>query len=102
MVVFTWGSHLVVVVVLYSHCVCVVVSIVVLGSLVQSGLLSNFDKTGTETGPHRLKNLEKLNRTDVNRFSAVFIGFLRLTDRLNQSQSQLVEDWLRPVSELLI
>jgi len=33
----------------------------VLGSPVQSGLLSKFDKTGTETGPHRLKNLEKLD-----------------------------------------
>jgi len=34
---------------------------IVLGSLVQSGLLSKFDKTGTETGPHRVKNLEKLD-----------------------------------------
>ncbi|EDQ98215.1 uncharacterized protein LACBIDRAFT_336171 [Laccaria bicolor S238N-H82] len=31
----------------------------VLGSPVQSGLLSKFDKTRTETGPHRLKNHEK-------------------------------------------
>jgi len=53
----------------------------VLGSPVQSGLSSKFDKTGTETGPHRLKTLEKLDRTDVNRFSAVFIGFRRLKDR---------------------
>jgi hypothetical protein len=34
---------------------------IVLGSPVRSGLLSNFDKTGTGTGPHRLKNLEKLD-----------------------------------------
>jgi len=33
----------------------------VLGSLVQSGLSSKFDKTGTETGPHRLKNLKNLD-----------------------------------------
>ncbi|KIJ96176.1 hypothetical protein K443DRAFT_10802 [Laccaria amethystina LaAM-08-1] len=32
---------------------------VVLGSLVQSGLLSKFDKTGTGTGLCRLKNYEK-------------------------------------------
>jgi len=37
------------------------VSQLVLGSLVQSGLLSKFDKTGTGTGLHRLKNHEKLD-----------------------------------------
>jgi len=34
---------------------------IVLGSLVQSGLLSNFDKTETWTSPHKLTNLEKLD-----------------------------------------
>jgi hypothetical protein len=34
---------------------------VVLGSPVQSGLLSNFDMTRTGTSPHRLKNLKKLD-----------------------------------------
>jgi len=34
---------------------------VVLGSPVQSGLLSKFDKTRTGTGLHRLKNHEKLD-----------------------------------------
>jgi hypothetical protein len=53
----------------------------VLGSPVQSGLLSNFDKTETWTGPRKLTSLEKLDRTDINRFSAVFRGFLRLKDR---------------------
>jgi hypothetical protein len=56
-------------------------SILVLGSLVQSGLLSKFDKTGTETGPHRFRNLEKLDQTDVNWFSVVFVGFCQLKDR---------------------
>jgi len=33
----------------------------------KSGLSSKFDKTGTKTGPHRLKNLEKLDQTDDTR-----------------------------------
>jgi hypothetical protein len=33
----------------------------VLGSPVQSSLLSKFDKTGTGTGLHRLKNYKKLD-----------------------------------------
>jgi len=57
----------------------------VLGSPVQSGLLSNFDKTKTWTGPHKSTNLEKLDWTKVNRFSAVFVSFLWLKD-----QSQMV------------
>ncbi|EDR05173.1 uncharacterized protein LACBIDRAFT_329973 [Laccaria bicolor S238N-H82] len=35
--------------------------LLVLGSPVQSGILSKFDKTGTWTGPHRLKDHEKLD-----------------------------------------
>ena len=54
---------------------------VVLGSLVQSSLLSKFDKTETRTGPPRLKNHEKLDWTNVNRFSAVLVSFLPLKDR---------------------
>jgi len=50
----------------------------VLGSPVQSGLLSKFDKTGTRTGPHRLKNHEKLNWTNINWFSVVLVSFLWL------------------------
>ena len=53
---------------------------VVLGSPVQSSLLSNFDKTETWTSPHKSTNLEKLDWTDVNWFSAVFVGFLWLKD----------------------
>ena len=59
-------------------------------SLVQSGLLSNFDKTETWTGPHKSTNLEKLDWTDVNWFSAVFIGFLQLKD---QSQPVCTGVW---------
>jgi len=59
---------------------------IVLGSPVQSSLLSKFDKTGTWTSPHKLKNLEKLDWTNVNWFSAVLVGFLWL------------KDWSQPVS----
>jgi len=51
------------------------------GSAWKSSLLSNFDKTRTCTGPHKLKNLKKLDWTDVNWFSAVLVGFLWLKDR---------------------
>jgi len=53
----------------------------VLGSPVQSGLWAFFGKTETETGPYILKSLKKPDRTDGNRFSAVFCGFLRFQDR---------------------
>jgi len=53
----------------------------VLGSPVRSGLLSNFGKTETETGPDKLEDPKKPDRTDVNRFRAVLCGFLRLQDR---------------------
>jgi hypothetical protein len=46
--------------------------LLVLGSPVQSGLLSNIDKTENWTGPRKLTNLEKLDETDINQFSAVF------------------------------
>ena len=52
-----------------------------LGSPVRSGLLSNFGKTETETGPHKLEDPKKPDRTDVNRFRAVLCGFLRSQDR---------------------
>ena len=39
-----------------------------------------------QDGPHRLKNLEKLDQTDINQFSVVFISFLQL------------KDWSQPVS----
>jgi len=62
----------------------------VLGSPVQSGLLSNFDKTETWTGPHKSTNLKKLDWTNINWFSAVFVGFLRLKD---QSQPVCTGVW---------
>ena len=46
-------------------------STLVLGSLVQSGLLSKFDKTGTWTGLHRLKNHEKLVQCGFGQFFVV-------------------------------
>jgi hypothetical protein len=67
----------------------------VLGSPVQSGLLSKFDKTETWTGPHKLTNLEKLDRTDINRSSAVLVGFLWLKDWSQLVSVSTVEDWLR-------
>jgi hypothetical protein len=56
-------------------------SSIVLGSPVQSSLLSNFDKTETWNSPHKLTNLEKLDQTDINHFSAVLVGFLQLKDQ---------------------
>jgi len=55
--------------------------LLVLGSPVQSGLWAFFGKTETETGPYILKSLKKPDRTDGNRFSAVFCSFLQFQDR---------------------
>jgi len=54
--------------------------LVVLGSLVWSGLLSNFGKTETKTSPHKLEDPTRLDQTDINQFRAVLCGFLRLQD----------------------
>ena len=66
----------------------------VLEGPVQSSLWSKFDKTGTGTSPHRLKDHEKLDWTDVNRSSAVWVSFLRLKDR---SQPVSVSTGWQPV-----
>ncbi len=53
----------------------------VLGSPVQSDLLSIFGKTGTGTGLYRLMDHKKPDWTDVNQFSTVIVSFWWLTDR---------------------
>ena len=55
-------------------------SFVVLGSPVQSGFSSIFDKTETVTGPPCPGYSKKLDRTVIDRSTAVFYGFLRLRD----------------------
>jgi hypothetical protein len=54
---------------------------VVLGSPVQSGFSSIFEKTETVTGPPCAGYSKKLDRTVINRSTAVFYGFLQLQDR---------------------
>ena len=55
-------------------------SFLVLGSLVQSGFLSIFDKTETETIPPFLKFPKTETRTVIDRSTAVLHGFLWLQD----------------------
>jgi hypothetical protein len=49
----------------------------VLESPVRSGLLPKFGKTETGTGCYRLMDWKKPQRTDVDRFTAVFISLLQ-------------------------
>jgi len=69
----------------------------VLGSLVQSGFSSIFDKTGTKTGPPFLKFLKTETGTIVDRSTAVSCSFLQLQDQSEpvtvQTSLQLVPDW---------
>jgi len=53
----------------------------VLGSLVQSGFSSIFEKTETVTGPPCPGYSKKLDRTVIDWSTAVLYGFLRLRDR---------------------
>ena len=57
----------------------------VLGSPVQSGFSSIFDKTGTETGPPFLKFSKTETGTVIDRSTAVSCGFLRLQDQSTTS-----------------
>ena len=57
-----------------------VAALVVLGSPVQSGFSSIFKKTETVTGPPCPGYSKKLDRTVIDRSTAVFYGFLRLRD----------------------
>ena len=68
----------------------------VLVSLVQFGLLSKLDKTGTRTSLHRLKDLKKLDWTNINWFSAVLVSFYDGKTNLNWLTTSL-----GPVSEVL-
>jgi hypothetical protein len=51
------------------------VTFLVLESPVQSGLLPKFGKTETWTGSDQLMDRKKPHRTDINRLSAVRVGF---------------------------
>jgi hypothetical protein len=48
---------------------------------VRSGFLAKNGLTGTGTGLPNLESLKKLDRTDEDRLSSVFCGFLRLINR---------------------
>ena len=69
----------------------------VLGSPVQSGFLSIFEKTGTETSPPFLKFSKTETGTIIDWSTAVSCGFLQLQDWsepvMVQTSSQPVPDW---------
>jgi hypothetical protein len=70
--------------------------LVVLGSPVQSGFSSIFDKTGTETGPPFLEFSKTETGTVIDWSTAVSRGFLRLQDR---SEPVTVQTSLQPVPD---